>query len=125
VLARGRARLDEAVQILGEPRLTQDLRPPVGDLRQRRIQRGAQPRDERWQRRREVAVLPRPEGVPRHRHRAAEHPVLLVQVDDLGALGGRQQRRGHRDPGAVQVVTGPLPVDGRHGLLVLHEDPFP
>ena len=55
------------------------LVPAVGDLGERRIERGAQRRDQRRQRIGEVLVLAAPEAVARHDHAAAERLVRRIE----------------------------------------------
>src|SRR3546814_16444715 len=74
--------------------------PAVGDLRQRRVERFAQTRDDLRQRIGEVAVLAAAEAVTCHDDAAAEQRAILVAADKglaiLRAEEARQDRKSLR-----------------------------
>src|SRR5260370_1401167 len=68
------------------------LRPFICNRRDSRIKRDAHLLDEPRNRRREILVLANSEAETLHHDAAAEALPLIVERDDPGALGGRQQR---------------------------------
>ncbi|MCY1239242.1 hypothetical protein D9M72_520250 [compost metagenome] len=86
--------------------------PTVGDGRQVRIQRFAQPPDHVGQRVAEILVLAPAEGVALHHDAAAKALLLEEAARECVALGWRQQRGQHGEAAMPQVVLNRMPVHG-------------
>jgi hypothetical protein len=114
-LAGGVAALEEAVERRGVAEvLAEPLRPAVGRLGQRRVQRRAELRDGVRQRAVEVLVLALAEPVARHRDRAAEAAGVVERGELLG-LGCAEDRRGLREAASVELFVEGGPVE-RHAV---------
>jgi len=106
----------EVLGVLGREAgaLAQGLVPAVGDLGQRRIERGAELGDRVGQRIGEVAVLPAAEAVAGHDHRRAE--AVAVVAGGQGLAGGAVEQAGkHRAAVGVEITGDGGPVDVGQG----------
>src|SRR5207253_4653901 len=91
--------------------------PAIRDRRERRVGVDAERLDERRQRRGEILVVADAELVARHVHAASEAPVVGVERDQLGALGGGEHR--------WRFGVAPLPERPLEGPPVERREPGP
>ena len=85
--------------------------PAIGDRRETRIERRAEPLDERRQRIGEIAILAAPVAVPRHDDLAAEAFIATVESGHRSAFGTGEQLRQDRPALRVQGGADARPVD--------------
>ena len=106
------AALEEGVEVGREVvRLTEHLRPSIGDARERRVQRVARLVDEARERGVEVPVLALAEAVAPHVDRRAELRVVGVGGGELLAFLGRVDGRRLCEAGLVEARLDGRPVE--------------
>ena len=98
------------------PSTTQGRIPPIGDGGQPRIRLGAEGGDQPGERLGEVLVLSETEAIARHVDAATEPAVIGVEVDQVTALLGRQERRRPRPARVPERPFDGLPVQAREPL---------